>query len=307
MNETIFNKVNDHTIVVYDTYVHDLLNRFQSIDTVCKKEMEYRSHIITDELSKLKNTRMICRCDRILQLAHEIETYLFLSTISKTSLTDDRNSKSGPDMVFDTNIDIECVCPSPGNINISGLNRYILYDGTPINYYEKKQLMNERLSSSLCYKANLRNEYVNKYMLYATPFVIALSLGRLWTEYDPEDYGMGLTDILVGRGRPSLVYDKVHDIIAGNSYEHVDTFPKHNGASLNSVLFQAPPFKNVSGILFSCEVFKSYTTKNTFLFINPFTDKSLQLGSSLSDKIVYWTIEHEHLYRPFYKGICLDD
>ena len=96
--------ITDYTIEYYERYLSSLESRFRACYVDDLNEVDYRISTLQSVLESLKAKRsVICR-DRILQLSHEIESYLFLNSLGETKLACDYHKESGCDLLFNHHI-----------------------------------------------------------------------------------------------------------------------------------------------------------------------------------------------------------
>ena len=270
------------------------------MDVECSEveEREYRKEVLLSAFNRLRERKTTEERDRVLQLMHEIESYLFLHSLGTAKMAIDSKHESGSDFIFDKDISIECVCATMGDAESSGLNKYLgegFYD-----YNEKKRLINARLTNSLCektkfyYNHNKPNKQIND------PYVIFLSLGILTYEWFGEEYGKALTDVLLGRGNQQFIVNTKTGEVIESGYEHTISFKKWNGAEITSNLFLCPDFQCVSAILLATMSTDKYSSQNTFLFVNPFA--KTPIDPKRFGDIVYWKENSSNEYRPYRDG-----
>lgn len=288
-----------HEIEYFERHLLSLLSRFELASMGDAKEKEYRKKSLTDAFCSFKTHRTDERRNRLFQLAHELESYIFLESIGNVIMSSDRNHVPGPDYIFDQNIYIECVCSSLGDIERSGFDKFLVKN-TLIDYGKKNSHIKTRFSSSLCDKKHFYYNHVGKSITPDSPYIIFLSPGMLMWEWFPEKNGIALTDVLLGRGNPSITINNTTGEIVASGYSHMATFTKWNGEKLNSSLFYDPGFGCVSGILLAIESMEPYTTENTFLFINPFA--TIPVSPSVFGDIIYWAGGDDNIYRAYKKG-----
>ena len=280
---------------------------YESLDTpnlhIPENERILRKSRICDAAKEIETGDYFHCTDRFFQLAHEIESLHFLSTFGEIHMSQDSQHEKGADFILNGNLSIECVCASLGTkLEETGLSQYLVHNKV-VDYNEKKRLLSARLTSSLHGKVQFYEERCGKSISKDYPYIIFLSLGRLSWEWFAEEYGMALTDILFGRGKPSITINPFTGTIDASGYTHVFTFKKFNGVEINSNLFLDPSFSCVSGILLATEVFSQYTTENTFLFVNPFS--TLKLNPLIFPGIIYWDILGQDKYAPYKDGMVL--
>lgn len=288
----------------YARYSESLFSRFESATPADAREIEYRKNVFSEIITKLREKKLTVDRDRFLQKTHEIESFLFLQSRGEVRLSSDHCGEAGADMLFNNDIYVECVCSSPGDAEKSGLMKYLGLVGS-FDYNEKSRLLNARFTSSLCEKANFYYKHQGKSIDAKKPYVVFLSPGMLKYGYFEEDYGMALTDILVGRGNPSITISNATGEIIRSGYTHVETFEKWNGSKITSNLFLCPYFRCVSGVLFSVGGTESYTTDNTFLYLNPYATNPVD--PLLFGDVAYWKASPSREYQPFRNGRLITD
>lgn len=209
-------------------------------------------------------------------------------------MASDCRSEAGADFILNmnTNVYIECVCSSLGRVD-SSWKLYSNMDGKLVDYRKKKEYLNSRFTSSIRDKVTFYNRHCPKSIPRNSPYIIFLSPGSLTYEWFAGEYGLELTDILFGRGIPTITLDNTTDKIIRTGYTHIDTFKKHNGAEINSNLFADRNYACISGILLATAPCEKYTKNNTFLFKNPSACTPLQ---PVFQDLVYWDLVRKDLY-----------
>ena len=291
-------QISDYEVKFIKCYVDSLIERFMTTTACEEAEREYRKAVIRAAVDRLETQKTVAECNRVQQLAHEIESFLFLLSRGTAKMATDSRHEAGADFTFCEEISIECVCATLGDIDKSGLSRY-LGEGI-VDYNEKKRLLYARLTNSLCEKARSFYTHRNSGKPIKTPYVVFLSLGKLTLEWFEEDYGMALTDILLGRGNPTIRVNTKTGEIIDSGFDHTETFKKWNGAEITSNLFLCPYFRCVSGILLATRSLEEYSSQNVFLHINPFTNAPID-PSQFKD-VVYWKANTMNEYQPYRDG-----
>lgn len=222
--------------------------------------------------------------NRYNQLAHEIESYAFLSQFGSVIMAEDSKHQPGCDLILAERIYVECVCSTAGDAEKSGLASF-MGEGS-FDYRKKSQLLNERFISSLCAKVDFYNTHINDSILPDKPYVIFLSPGNLIYEWFEEWNGMALLDVLLGKGDPTILVNTETGEMRDGGYSHNAALSKHNGAILDCNLFLNSSFNCVSAILLNTTLGERYTKENTFLFTNPFAQQPIE--ESIFKDIVVW-------------------
>lgn len=147
--------------------------------------------------------------NRFFQLAHEIRSLAFLPQYGNTRMAYDRKQEGGADFVLNGAVYVECVCASPGrNVQESGLDPLLVRNSVNsaglIDYAEKNRLLKARLTNSLQNKVHFYQKHLDRSIPGGQPYVIFLSPGYLTYEWFEEEYGAALTEILLGRGQPTI-------------------------------------------------------------------------------------------------------
>lgn len=251
---------------------------------------------------------------RFFQLTHEIRSLVFLSQYGSARMACDSKHEAGADFVLNDAsngasndaVYIECVCASLGkDIEKSGLDRYLIrntiHDAGLIDYAEKNRLLKARLTNSLLSKVDFYLKHRDQSIPGSQPYIIFLSPGYLAYEWFEEEYGSALTEILFGRGQPTITINVETGKAVANGYCHENVLRKYNGAEINCNLFCSPDLECVSGVLLAAAPDESYTADNTFLFRNPRAEN--ELPPSLFQGLVYWDSTPDgRKYRPWRNG-----
>lgn len=281
--------------VFFDNEYEELLKILHGAD-LSEREKKYRIDQIDRIYEDIKRRKRNDDYNAFLQRAHEIRSFQFLRNIGQLIVASDSNHTPGPDFILE-GIYVECVCSTLGDVEKTGLANYLKYN-VIIDYKEKNQLLKERLISSISGKVNCYYEHVGKKVIEKNrPYIIFLSLGRLSMEWFPEENGIALTEILFGRGNPRVIYDNTTDEIVGMDYSHEDLLIKHNGAELDCNLFLSNEYKCVSAIMLATECGAEYSSKNIFLFLNPFANN--KVDSTIFHGITIWDRDESGIiYKP---------
>lgn len=244
--------------------------------------------------------------NRFFQLAHEIRSLAFLPQYGNTRMAYDSKHEGGADFVLNGAVYVECVCASPGrNVQESGLDPLLVRNSVNsaglIDYAEKNRLLKARLTNSLQNKVHFYQKHLDRSIPGGQPYVIFLSPGYLTYEWFEEEYGAALTEILLGRGQPTITINVETGKVVASGYAHENSLPKYNGAAINCNLFCSPDFKCVSGVLLAAAPDERYTMDNTFLFLNPFAEN--RLPPSAFQGLVYWDSTSDGTkYCPWHDG-----
>lgn len=286
----------------YEEYVKSLVDRCSRFEADDKSELEYKVKRLINSFHLYKKENSIETNENVLQLAHELESFLFLNSYGRVKISSDSKHEAGPDYLFQSNVYIECVCSSIGNTEKSGINEYLKFDYQ--DYAKKRNRINERITNSLYSKADFYKKHLSNGILQPDyPYVIFLSLGRLVYDWFEESYGMALTDVLIGRGKRTYMVDMDTGEILNSRYDIVEEFQKWNGSPICSKLFFKPEFKYVSGVLLAVSRGEEYTCDNTFFFLNPFSKN--EINTDYFNGIVYWKVNAEGYYQPYQNGKSL--
>ncbi len=293
--------ISDHDISFFQKYASTLISRFMKEASCEQKEKAHRKDKLLTACDQLFKKRTMQTRDRVLQLTHELESYLFLLSRGSVKMASDRHFEAGADFFYHDMVSIESVCATFGDLGKSGLSG-LLGEGY-FDYNEKRRLLNARLTNSLCEKAKFFYEHEKRGSTITSPYIIFLSLGMLAYEWFEEKYGMALTDVLLGRGNPTIAYNSTTGEIRDAGYSHTETFRKSNGSEITSNLFLCPDFRCVSGILLATRCVEQYSSQNTFLYINPFA--TVSVDPILFGDIVYWKADSSGRYQPYQNGNLL--
>ena len=176
--------------------------------------------------------------NRFFQLAHEIRSLAFLPQYGNTRMAYDSKQEGGADFVLNGAVYVECVCASPGrNVQESGLDpllvRNTVNSAGLIDYAEKNRLLKARLTNSLQNKVHFYQKHLDRSIPSGQPYVIFLSPGYLTYEWFEEEYGAALTEILLGRGQPTITINVETGKVVASGYAHENSLPKYNGAAIN--------------------------------------------------------------------------
>ncbi len=118
------------------------------------------------------------------------------------------------------------------------------------------------------------------------PYIIFLSPGSLIYDWFEKSHGMALSDVLLGRGDPTILVNTETGEMRDGGYFHNTSMSKHNGSPLNCNLFMEPSFCCVSAIFLSTRLGERYSKENTFLFLNPFALQPIK--EDVFNDIVVW-------------------
>lgn len=238
--------------------------------------------------------------NRYVQLAHEIKSMDFISNFGNISVALDSQAKAGCDILLDNYYQIECVCCSSGNSTFENkLREYQIFDGSLVDYKEKKKLLNSRLTSVIESKKEFYYSHVEKKTISSDkPYIIFISLGTLAYDMFLGENGIEFLDILLGKGDLKYIYDNNLDKIVDATYTHEETLEKWNGAKLNCNIFQSTNYACISSIILTdANIYEKYDLHNTWMFLNPLAQVPLEMDIFLT--MNYWEIEQG-------KYICRD-
>ena len=289
--------LSEENIVSLREYSKSLICRFENV-AEDSSECSYRKERLQNILNEAIDKESEGCIDRFFELTHEMESFLFLKQYGSVLTTSDKRHQPGADYIFNSNYYVECVCSTPGNKEANGLDKYLLKLGV-FDYNEEKRLINARFTSSLYEKVDFYNKRLENCIPAGKPYLIFLSPGRLMYNWVAEEYGMALTDILFGRGNPTIIVNEITGEVVGRGYSHTTSFKKNNGAEISSNLFCSAEFKCVSGIVLACGMKEEYTSENTFLFVNPFANNPIE--PSIFVNIPTWDANSNGEYRVFIK------
>ena len=303
---TPFEQTENDQFVLYESnkialseYLNSLICRFEK-ETDSSSESVNRIITLQNALNIAFERGSEEKLDRFFELSHEIESYLFLKQFGNVYMSSDMRHEEGADYVFNSQYYIECVCSTPGEKKKNGLDKYLLRTGS-FDYNEFKRLLYARFTSSLYEKADFYKKHINKSIPEGAPYLIFCSPGRLLYNWFPEQYGIAFTDILFGRGFPTITVDEKTGEIVESGYSHTLTFEKYNGKEISSNLFCTPDFRCVSCIILASGIKEEYTSENTFLFINPFADNPIL--PSLFHGVPTWKRESGSSYRVYIDNV----
>ncbi len=266
------------------------------------KEIEYRKKQLRQCVERIAEHEKPEDYNRYNQLAHEIESYAFLSQFGSVKMAEDRKHQPGCDLILTDSIYVECVCSSAGDAEKSGLVSF-MGEGS-FDYRKKRQLINERFISSLCEKVKFYNSHKDNSIPSDKPYVIFLSPGSLIYEWFEEWHGMALLDVILGRGEPTILANTETGEMRDGGYSHNAMLSKYNGAILDCNLFMNSSYTCVSAILLSTTLGERYSKDNTFLFINPFASHPVE--ESIFSDIVVWKLKDGIEYASYSSGERLD-
>ncbi len=297
-----FSNIITEEIEDIETRINLLLCQFDSVSMIHDREKAYRKKQINIAFENYKTERTIESLDRLLQLTHEIESYLFLSQIGKTVLSSDAKSTPGADILFNNHIFVECVCMAVGDASLSGLSEYLGFGN--YDYNKKSGLINERITNSLKNKTDFYYKHVGKSIPDNAPYIILLSPGILRYGWFEEEYGMALSEVTLGRGNPTLYFDRKTGKYVSSDYSHTDSFKKWNNADIDSNYFLDRRNGCVSGIMLATEILQNYSVDDVFLHLNPYAANlvdPLEFGD-----MVYWTKNQQGRYQAFKRGMPIN-
>ena len=267
----------------FDCHLKDL---FEILDrsSISEAEKQYRKRDLNRCVTRIAQLEKSEDYDRYNELAHEIESYAFLSQFGSVRMAEDCKHQPGCDLVLNNSIYVECVCSTAGDAEKSGLASYM--GPGSFDYRKKSQLLNERFINSLSNKVEFYNTHKNQSISPDMPYIIFLSPGSLIYDWFTETHGMALLDVLLGRGNPTILVNTETGEMRDGGYSHKTSMSKHNGSPLNCNLFMEPSFNCVSAIFLSTRLGVRYSKENTFLFLNPF---ALQpINEDVFKDIVVW-------------------
>lgn len=237
--------------------------------------------------------------DSYYNLSHEIRSFDFLSLIGAAQLTEDSKGTAGCDLLYNTMYQVECVCTSAGAKSVENGFLDLCKTDVLIDYSKKKQVINSRITSVLTDKVKFFVNHLAKGTVSADkPYIIFVGLGALAIQTFAEEHGAALTDVLFGRGVPTVVINQDGNVI-DKGYSHRNEFPKPGAeqVALNCNLFCNLSFQCVSGILFSDAILDdNYSLDNTCLFLNPFA--AVPANPTDFPGITYWSADMDGNYFP---------
>jgi len=229
--------------------------------------------------------------DGYFQLAHEIYSLLYLQQKGNVVMAKDSVNAAGSDFIWKQKYEIECVCPSMGDVKKSGLEKFLLRDrAKPSDYKAKKEIVNSRFTQALGEKKKFYVEHVKKRTIDETkPYLVFLGLGSLKREYLGGDNAIDFIDILFGKGMPQFTMDRRTREVVSTGYEHRKSIKKQNGAEIDCNLFLNEEYKCISGVLFTTAwLVEKYNEKNTYLFVNPYANNPINLKDF--EGVPYWDL-----------------
>lgn len=131
--------------------------------------------------------------------------------------------------------------------------------------------------------------------------IIFLSLGELSIDFFSGKYGFDFLDILIGKGNKTIRIDDKTCRGTNTFYLHEAYIYKHNGSEINANFFNAIDNTHISGIIFTdADMNEFYNLKNTYLFINPFADKKINVKDFRN--LIYWKKNNKNEYIPRCNG-----
>lgn len=244
--------------------------------------------------------------DAYYSLAHEIKALQFLSPLGNVRVADDSHSRAGCDYVLNEKYQIECVCSTAGKSEQNSLAKFCICNpsGGLMDYNKKENLLYSRLTSSLRDKKGFYQKHIDAGTMFANlPYIIFLGLGPLSQHMGicPDNNGIELTGILLGKGNPTVTIHPETRKIIDEGYAFRPRIEKWNHQLIDSMIFCNPEYTGVSGILFSSAgLHEEYTAKNTWLFINPYaTNKILKKDFH---NVTYWAADKNMMYRAYRNG-----
>lgn len=242
---------------------------------------------------------------RYYNLAHEIKCLNFLRKFGNVKPALDCANTDGCDAILSDQYQIEFVCASPGaNTEESGYDRFSIrnLDGFMMgDYAEKERFLFTRITNVLHAKRTFYDDHSKKGTIATDkPYLVFLGLGELSLEMFCGDYGIELTGVLLGKGCPTITINSAGKVIE-RGYSHNESFPKYNGSPIDCNLFCREEFRSISAIIFTeADLFDEYTTKNTWLFLNPFA--TIKIRKKDFHGIVYWSADKYGNYFPRCRG-----
>ena len=234
-------------------------------------------------IQNLEKALEIDDIDRFLQLAHEIESVVFLRELGGVKLSNDAKGKSGVDILFQGDIYIECVCCTrgkkggPEETRLDSLGRSIsLWNSCklgPVNNRLWQDILNARITTTLQEKYTFYQAHVEDGSIPPDcPYVILLAYGRLLMDVPTEIDR--LKEVLYGYANPQVLVNPITNEYIEAGYAQRDTFKKWNKAYIDCNIFQNEDCKGISGILLATQQ-QGYTVDNVVLYLNPFAENKL--------------------------------
>lgn len=242
---------------------------------------------------------------RYYNLAHEIKSMAFLQQFGIVSPSFDSKHTPGCDAKLNNQYQIEFVCTSPGTkTDKSGFDRFSIRNmkGSMFgDYSEKERFLFSRITSVLHEKRRFYEHHLTQNTISPNkPYLIFLGLGSLAEEMFAGNYGIALTGVLLGKGCPTITINSSGNVIA-RGYSHNENFPKYSGVPIDCNLFCRDEFRCVSAVIFSdASLGEDYTTKNTWLFMNPFANNKVIKKDFHG--MVYWSANSNWDYLPRCRG-----
>lgn len=284
-----------------DEYVSVLLARFQSLG-VPEREVSHRRDAFNKAISDCRQNHI---SSRFYNLAHELKCLYFLGNFGNVVPALDYSHTEGCDALLNDYYQIEFVCASAGqHTDESGYDCLRVHEGTKpmtCDYAEKERFLFSRITTVLHAKRNFYEKHALKGSVSTDkPYIIFLGLGELAYEMMCGKFGIDLTGVLFGKGCPTITVNGEGEVIM-HGYAHNENFQKYNGSLVDCNLFCWEEFRCVSGIIFSdADLFDEYTTKNTWLFINPFATSKIRKKDFPG--LIYWSVYKSSNYIPRRKG-----
>ncbi|MBR5126391.1 MAG: hypothetical protein IKU68_06620 [Oscillospiraceae bacterium] len=284
-----------------ENYSSILLNQFQLLN-VPQEELSHRRNAFNHAISISTQNQI---SSRYYNLAHELKCLHFLSRFGEVAPALDCSHTDGCDAILNDHYQIEFVCCSPGantdksgydRFSVKNLNGFMLCD-----YAEKEKFLFSRITTALHAKQTFYEDHISKNTISANkPYIIFLGLGELSYDMLCGNFGIDLTGVLLGKGCPTITING-EGKVTGRGYTHNESFPKYNGAAINCNLFCREEFRCVSGVIFTdAALYDEYTTKNTWLFINPFATTKIRKKDFAG--MVYWSANKNSDYFPRRNG-----
>lgn len=289
--------------MILSEYTDHLLKKLSEMGFP-EKEYIYRENALKKAAANTDNTTSE-PCNRYYNLAHEIKCLDFLRQFGTVSPSCDSGHIAGCDVILNGHYSIEFVCTSPGeNREKSGFNRFSVRYNRNLGFFdysEKERFLFSRITGALEEKRKFYEDHLKQNTISPDkPYLVFIGLGSLAIEMFTGDYGMELTGVLLGKGKPTITIDGDGKVI-GCGYSHNETFLKYNGASLDCNIFCRPKFQCISGVFFSeATLCDDYNTKNTWLFLNPFSNA--KVCKKDFPGIVYWSADKNGKYQPRRRG-----
>ena len=287
------------------TQCTDHLHKILLQSDLSPREVDFRMKRLKDA-EHMPGSQISYISDTYYSLAHEIKALQFLNSFGEIFVADDSHGRPGCDFVLHEKYQIECVCSTAGESDKNGLSQFCGYNalGKIMDYGKKEILLYSRITSSLRDKKKFYQKHIERGPMSANlPYIIFLGLGSLSQEMiiNPETNGIELTGVLLGKGKLTVTINTETREIVGHGYTFRPYIEKWNHQLIDSTIFCNPEYTGISGILLtSADLCEAYTSKNTWLFINPYAINKITKKDFRG--ITYWAADKKMMYGAYRNG-----